>query len=143
MKKIISIADRTRTNDKYRVVYSDHQRLELEKEFHYSRYLTPTRKSKLAQGLNLSERQVSSTYILRGFSFCDYMCPGTNIEMANTIWQVKIWFQNRRAKERKYLKKQEQLLQDRKMEVARLHAQASQVRSAFQVPSMFHPHTLL
>ena len=31
---------RTRTKDKYRVVYSDHQRLELEKEFHYSRYIT-------------------------------------------------------------------------------------------------------
>ncbi|XP_069130731.1 homeobox protein CDX-1-like [Argopecten irradians] len=70
-------AGKTRTKDKYRVVYSDHQRLELEKEFHYSRYITIRRKSELAQTLALSERQ------------------------------VKIWFQNRRAKERKQNKKRE------------------------------------
>ncbi|CAK9250505.1 unnamed protein product, partial [Sphagnum jensenii] len=49
---------KTRTKDKYRVVYSDHQRLELEKEFHYSRYITIRRKSELASMLGLSERQV-------------------------------------------------------------------------------------
>ena len=69
---------KTRTKDKYRVVYSDHQRLELEKEFHYSRYITIRRKAELAQTLALSERQ------------------------------VKIWFQNRRAKERKQNKKREE-----------------------------------
>jgi len=52
------LSGRTRTKDKYRVVYSDHQRLELEKEFHYSRYITIRRKAELAQGLGLSERQV-------------------------------------------------------------------------------------
>jgi len=41
------------------VVYSDHQRLELEKEFHYSRYITIRRKAELATNLGLSERQVS------------------------------------------------------------------------------------
>ncbi|CAO1314465.1 unnamed protein product [Diamesa serratosioi] len=66
---------KTRTKDKYRVVYTDHQRLELEKEFHYTRYITIRRKSELAQSLTLSERQ------------------------------VKIWFQNRRAKDRKQKKK--------------------------------------
>uniref|UniRef100_A0A8C8SQD3 Caudal type homeobox 2 n=1 Tax=Pelusios castaneus TaxID=367368 RepID=A0A8C8SQD3_9SAUR len=66
---------KTRTKDKYRVVYTDHQRLELEKEFHYSRYITIRRKAELAATLGLSERQ------------------------------VKIWFQNRRAKERKINKK--------------------------------------
>ncbi|KAL8558472.1 hypothetical protein ACOMHN_052289 [Nucella lapillus] len=66
---------KTRTKDKYRVVYSDHQRLELEKEFHYSRYITIRRKVEISQELSLSERQ------------------------------VKIWFQNRRAKERKEEKK--------------------------------------
>uniref|UniRef100_A0A3P9N2W8 Caudal type homeobox 1a n=1 Tax=Poecilia reticulata TaxID=8081 RepID=A0A3P9N2W8_POERE len=65
----------TRTKDKYRVVYTDHQRLELEKEFQSTRYITMRRKSDLSMALGLSERQ------------------------------VKIWFQNRRAKERKINRK--------------------------------------
>ncbi|XP_050735623.1 homeobox protein CDX-2-like isoform X2 [Eriocheir sinensis] len=79
-------AGKTRTKDKYRVVYSDHQRLELEKEFHYSRYITIRRKSELASMLGLSERQ------------------------------VKIWFQNRRAKERKQMKKRDELHNKEKLE---------------------------
>ncbi|KAK2849201.1 hypothetical protein Q5P01_009035 [Channa striata] len=66
---------KTRTKDKYRVVYTDHQRLELEKEFQYNRYITMRRKTELSMALSLSERQ------------------------------VKIWFQNRRAKERKINRK--------------------------------------
>ncbi|XP_039669254.1 homeobox protein CDX-1a isoform X1 [Perca fluviatilis] len=66
---------KTRTKDKYRVVYTDHQRLELEKEFQYNRYITIRRKTELSMALSLSERQ------------------------------VKIWFQNRRAKERKITRK--------------------------------------
>jgi homeobox protein CDX len=62
------VAGRTRTKDKYRVVYSDHQRLELEKEFHYSRYITIRRKSELAQGLGLSERQVRAQVFFFLFS---------------------------------------------------------------------------
>ena len=77
---LLCFPGKTRTKDKYRVVYTDHQRLELEKEFHYSRYITIRRKAELAQSLALSERQ------------------------------VKIWFQNRRAKERKQNKKREEAM---------------------------------
>lgn len=58
-------------------MYTDYQRLELEKEFITARYITIRRKTELAQMLQLSERQ------------------------------VKIWFQNRRAKERKNSKKRD------------------------------------
>ena len=73
------IIGRTRTKDKYRVVYSDHQRLELEKEFHYSRYITIRRKSELAQGLNLTERQVNmqSVFIL-DCHYIAYFFPNSN-----------------------------------------------------------------
>ncbi|KAM7000182.1 homeobox protein CDX-1a isoform 2-T2 [Tautogolabrus adspersus] len=69
------VSGKTRTKDKYRVVYTDQQRLELEKEFQHNRYITMRRKSELSMALSLSERQ------------------------------VKIWFQNRRAKERKVTRK--------------------------------------
>ncbi|XP_002763862.1 homeobox protein CDX-4 [Callithrix jacchus] len=75
MRKTVQVTGKTRTKEKYRIVYTDHQRLELEKEFHCNRYITTRRKSELAINLGLSERQ------------------------------VKIWFQNRRAKERKMIKK--------------------------------------
>ncbi|XP_075692749.1 homeobox protein CDX-4-like [Rhinoderma darwinii] len=70
---------KTRTKEKYRVVYTDYQRLQLEKEFLSNRYITIRRKSEIAMNLGLSDRQ------------------------------VKIWFQNRRAKERKLIKKIGQL----------------------------------
>ncbi|XP_020835766.1 homeobox protein CDX-4-like [Phascolarctos cinereus] len=70
MQKTMGYTGKTR-KEKYRVVYTDHQRLELEKEFYFTRYISSPRRLELASSLNLSERQ------------------------------VKIWFQNRRAKEKK------------------------------------------
>ena len=51
-------AARIRTKDKYRAVYSDYQRLEMEKDFHYCRYIATRRKTELATKIGLSERQV-------------------------------------------------------------------------------------
>ncbi|KHJ80627.1 homeobox domain protein, partial [Oesophagostomum dentatum] len=57
--KICAIADvRVRTSDKYRMVYSDYQRLELEKEFCTSTFVTSERKAELSSLLNLTERQI-------------------------------------------------------------------------------------
>lgn len=62
---------KTRTKDKYRLVYTEVQKVELEKEYLFSHYISIQRKAELARTIGLSDRQ------------------------------VKIWFQNRRAKERK------------------------------------------
>lgn len=67
---------KTRTKDKYRIVYTEQQKVELEKEFLFNQYITIQRKAELAGSIGLSDRQ------------------------------VKIWFQNRRAKERKSRRKQ-------------------------------------
>lgn len=56
---MIFILGKTRTRDKYRIVYTDRQRYELENEFLISKYVSIPRKAALSAALALSERQVS------------------------------------------------------------------------------------
>jgi len=73
---VVCTTGKTRTRDKYRTVYTENQRVELEAEYESSAYITSQRKASISSTVGLSERQ------------------------------IKIWFQNRRAKDRKERRRQ-------------------------------------
>ena len=63
----------TRTRDKYRVVYTEKQRVGLEKEFKINKFITMQRKMEISKELDLSERQVSSDVFIHV-----HVCHGKN-----------------------------------------------------------------
>ncbi|XP_060599236.1 homeobox protein CDX-4-like [Ruditapes philippinarum] len=75
-KRLEPAAGMTRTRDKYRVVYTEKQRRGLEKAYNTNKFITTEIRSKISEELGLSTRQ------------------------------IKIWFQNRRAKERRDSRKE-------------------------------------
>lgn len=67
----LQLVGKTRTREKYRTVYNERQKIQLEEQYLANTYISAEQKAKIARDVGLTERQ------------------------------VKIWFQNRRAKDRR------------------------------------------
>ena len=73
LKGVAPLEGKTRTRDKYRVVFTEKQRLGLEKAYTEDKFITTARKAELSKELALSDRQVRGiiyTFVLikcRGF----------------------------------------------------------------------------
>lgn len=93
----MSFVARTRTREKYRMVYTDFQRLELEKEFCYNKYISTQRKLEMSRNLSLSERQIKIWYDYQYYSYFSLYQKSWCLDYCR--------FQNRRAKERKIQRK--------------------------------------